>query len=144
MRGTSTLSIMNNCRFCLAVLIVFLNITFIGAQTEASASNAAEPSATPYLPDCNASFNNLSEYLSQHLTYTKLAKENCLEGTVKAEVLINETGKVAEVRIVKSMGNILDAQVIQLLREMPHWTPAARNGSAIPQRIIVPVTFSLR
>lgn len=135
---------MKNYRFCLAVLIVFLNITCISAQIEASASSTPEPSATPYLPDRNARFNNLNEYLSQHLTYTQLAKENCLEGTVKAEVLINETGKVAEVRIVKGMGSALDAQVVQLLREMPHWTPAARNGSAIPQRIIVPVTFSLR
>lgn len=135
---------MKNYRFCLAVLIVFLHITGISAQIEASAPSTVEPPATPYLPDRNARFNNLNEYLSQHLTYTQLAKENCLEGTVKAEVLINETGKVAEVRIVKGMGSALDAQVVQLLREMPHWTPAARNGSAIPQRIIVPVTFSLR
>ncbi|MEQ1746212.1 MAG: energy transducer TonB [Saprospiraceae bacterium] len=135
---------MKNYRFCLATLIVFLNISCICAQTEASAADMPKSPVAEYLSDRNARFPNLSEYLSQHLVYPQLAHENGLEGTVKAEVLLNAVGKVTEVRILEGMGNVVDTQVIQLLREMPHWMPAVRNGHTAPQRVIVPVKFSLK
>ena len=134
---------MKNYSFWSVILIAVLKTSSIGAQTEASATNMDKSPVTEYLPDQNARFPNLSEYLSQHLVYPKLAHENSLEGTVRAEVLLDEAGKVTEVRILKSMGNAIDAQVIQLLREMPHWTPSVRNGQAVPQRLIVPVKFRL-
>ena len=135
---------MKNYSFCSVLLIAVLKTSSICAQAEASAANMPKSPVAEYLPARNAHFPNLSEYLSQHLVYPQLAHENGLEGTVKAEVLLNEAGKVTEVRILVSMGNIMDAQVIQLLREMPHWTPAVRNGHTAPQRLIVPVKFSLK
>lgn len=134
---------MKNVSFCAIILMAVLQTSAVCAQTEASATNMDKSPVTEYLSDRNASFPNLSEYLSQHLVYPKLAHENSIEGTVKAEVLLNEMGKVTEVRILKGMGNTIDAQVIQLLREMPHWIPAARNGRTVSQRLIVPVKFSL-
>ena len=134
---------MKNYFFGSILLVAVLKTSSIGAQTEASATHMDKSPVTEYLPDQNARFPNLSEYLSQHLVYPKLAHENSLEGTVRAEVLLNEAGKVTEVRILKSMGNAIDAQVIQLLREMPNWVPAARNGHTVSQRLIVLVKFRL-
>ncbi len=134
---------MKNFAFWAILFIALFTSSSIGAQTEASATNVNKSPVTEYLADRNARFPNLSEYLSKNLAYPKLAHENSLEGTVKAEVLLNEAGKVTEVRILTSMGTTIDNQVIQLLREMPHWTPAVRNGQTVSQRLIVPVKFSL-
>ena len=95
------------------------------------------------MSDRNARFPDLAEYLSQHLVYPELAQENSLEGTVKVEVLINEFGKVSEVCILQGLGKLIDAPVMELLREMPRWMPAVRNGQKVPQRLVVPVKFSL-
>lgn len=134
---------MKNFSFWFVLLIAILKTASISAQTEASATNVDKSPATAYLPDRNAHFPNLSEYLGKNLVYPELAHENSLEGTVKAEVLLNEAGKVTEVRILKGLDSIIDNPVIQMLREMPHWTPAVRNGKTVPQRLIVPVKFSL-
>jgi TonB family protein len=134
---------MKNFAFCTILFIALFTSSTIGAQTEASATNVNKSPVTAYLADRNARFPDLSEYLSKNLVYPKLAHENSLEGTVKAEVRLNETGKITEVRILTGMGSTIDNQVIQLLLEMPHWTPAVRNGKTISQRLIVPLKFSL-
>ena len=134
---------MKNYSFLSIIFFVIFNASSICAQTEASATNVDKSSETAYLSDRNARFPNFSEYLSQHLVYPKLAKETSLEGIVKAEVLLNEVGEVTEICIVESMGNTIDAQVIKLLREMPYWIPAVRNGRTVSQRLIVPFKFIL-
>lgn len=125
------------------ILVFILKTSSICAQTEASVTNMDKSPATAYLSDRNARFPNLIEYLSQHLVYPELAHENSLEGTVKAEVSLNEAGEVTEVCILEGMGNIIDTQVIKMLREMPHWIPAARKCYTVSQRLIVPVKFIL-
>lgn len=134
---------MKNYSFLSIIFFVIFNASSICAQTEASATNVDKSSVTAYLSDRNARFPDLIEYLSQHLVYPELAHENSLEGTVKAEVSLNEAGEVTEVCILEGMGNIMDTQVIKMLREMPRWIPAARNGHTVSQRLIIPVKFVL-
>ncbi len=134
---------MKNYSILLIMLIVIFKASVISAQVEASASSIELRSGTENLSDRNARFPDLAEYLSQHLVYPELAQENSLEGTVKVEVLINEFGKVSEVCILQGLGKLIDAPVMELLREMPRWMPAVRNGQKVPQRLVVPVKFSL-
>jgi protein TonB len=76
--------------------------------------------------------------------YPRDALRNDIEGTVQLRVLVDETGRVLDVRIERSSG---DRQLDTAAREhvLRHWLfqPAQRNG--VPMRAwgIVPIVFRL-
>lgn len=54
---------------------------------------------------------------------------------------IQATGQVANVALVKGIGNPYDNEALRVVRQMPRWKPAYRQGQAYPMQFTVPVKF---
>jgi hypothetical protein len=91
-----------------------------------------------------AYFQDFGTYISNHLTYPKLAQEYNVEGIVQAEIAINFTGEIISVKIISGLGFGCDEAVLNVLTNMPSWNPSLKNGTPIAQKLFVPVKFSLR
>ena len=109
------------------------------ASPESLSSRAAAKALTR-----NASFPGLSKFLNDSLQYPELARKNCIEGSVSVEVTIGVDGSVSAARVIESLGFGCDEAVLALMSKMPKWEPALRNGSAIEQKVLVPVRFRLQ
>ena len=64
-----------------------------------------------------------------------------IEGVVHVEILIDETGRVVEARVVGSVP-LLDEAALRTVREWL-FTPALKNGRAVPTRAVADVTFHI-
>jgi len=62
-----------------------------------------------------------------------------IKGSVAVEIVVGVDGRVTDMRIVRSVP-LLDAAALQYIRQM-RWTPATRNGIAVPVRIMYVVNF---
>ncbi|HJZ12811.1 MAG TPA: TonB family protein, partial [Acidobacteriota bacterium] len=71
--------------------------------------------------------------------YPNEAKSKRLSGTVKLSVLVSETGKVIDIKIVQSAHPLLDGAAIASVKEWVY-EPAKKRG--IPVKVWVPVSMS--
>jgi protein TonB len=94
-------------------------------------------SAAPQFPGGAAAW---AAFLSRHL---QVPDE--LEAGVKKTVLVrfsvSETGAVTGFEVVQSGGTLFDAEVIRVLKKMPKWKPALKNGQPVAVPFTQPVTF---
>jgi TonB family protein len=74
--------------------------------------------------------------------YTELARKARLQGYVLLELTIDESGNVAEARVVKSLPFGLDQEAVEAARQWK-FTPALRDGHPVQVFLDVPVRFAL-
>ena len=86
----------------------------------------------------------LFEYLSTHIKYPTIAKENGVQGRVIVTFVVERDGSITDVKVVKSVDPSLDKEASRVVAGMPKWIPGKQNGSAVRVKYTVPVTFRLQ
>ncbi|MFV0546566.1 MAG: TonB family protein [Bacteroides sp.] len=86
----------------------------------------------------------LLKYMIQTIKYPKIAVKNKEEGKVLVQMVIDETGDLSNVKIVKSVSPTLDAEAIRVVSNMPKWKPGKQRGQAVAVEYTMPVLFRLQ
>ena len=76
-------------------------------------------------------------------TYPKRARKAKIEGTVYLKLLIDSTGRVIDVKVVKSSNPLLDEAAVQAAWKWQFY-PARRGNQPVRAYVGFPVQFSLR
>lgn len=112
----------------------------------------------PRFPGCEVADSSLAfrqtcaeaalfNYLYTHLMYPPEAREQELEGTVVASLVINTDGSIGDVAIVRDIGGGCGEEVLRVLRLMQaegiRWRPGYQAGEAVRVRVNIPVRFVL-
>ncbi len=79
---------------------------------------------------------------SVHPSYTAEAMHARIEGTVQVEALIDEQGRVADARVVKSLP-LLDEMALAAARQW-EFSPTLLNGQPVPVLVMLELHFALR
>ncbi len=79
----------------------------------------------------------------ENLFYPRLARLERIEGRVIVEVLIDETGRITDTKIVKSLGQYGCDEAAILAVKSVRWKPARKDGKAVAGKVSVPVVFKL-
>jgi TonB family protein len=90
-----------------------------------------------------AYFPNWEKYVKEHLKYPQLAHDYSIEGTVQAALEIDSLGTPSSVQIMQSLGFGCDEAVMNLLSNMPNWSPKVKNGKSMSQKVILNIRFIL-
>lgn len=85
----------------------------------------------------------LQRYLADNVQYPKEAIVNNEQGRVYVTFLIDPTGRIFNITIERSVSPSLDAEAIRLIKGMPLWVPAEKNGAKCVGRARVPINFVL-
>jgi protein TonB len=85
----------------------------------------------------------LERWVYEYIKYPDSAIRNGIRGTVVAEFVVDAKGKVKDVRIVGSLDDDIDAQVVKVIGASPKWKPATVAGKPVSVKISVPVEFKL-
>ncbi len=85
----------------------------------------------------------LEKWVYEYIKYPDSAIRNGIRGTVIADFVVDEKGKVKDVRIVESLDDEIDAQVVKVIGASPKWKPAVVGDKPVSVRISVPVEFKL-
>ncbi|MDF1560783.1 MAG: TonB family protein [Bacteroidales bacterium] len=82
-------------------------------------------------------------WIAQNITYPVQAKNDGIRGVVVVTFVVSKTGKVGDVKVVKSVHPLLDAEAVRVIREMPEWKPGTQRGKMVDVKYTVPVKFDL-
>ena len=86
----------------------------------------------------------LMKYLSSHIQYPQVAADNNVQGKVIVQFVVTKTGKVGEVKVVRSVDKDLDREAIRVCKSLPNFVPGRQNGQPVSVWYTLPVTFKLQ
>ena len=95
------------------------------------------------LPQFPGGNHALFQFIKDNQRYPQIAKENGIQGRVILQFVVDETGKVSDPKVLRSVDPSLDAEAIRIVKAMPRWTPGMQDGKALAVRYTLPVNFSL-
>lgn len=86
----------------------------------------------------------LMQYLARSIKYPVISQKNKEEGRVIINMVIDETGRISNVKIVRSISPSLDAEAIRVVSNMPKWEPGQQRGQAVAVEYTLPIVFRLQ
>ncbi len=86
----------------------------------------------------------LMKFLQSHINYPPMAAENNVQGRVVVQFVVDKTGKVGEVVVVRNVDKDLDKEAVRVCKSLPKFTPGRQNGQAVSVWYTLPVTFKLQ
>ena len=84
----------------------------------------------------------LKEYIDSHIQWPLEA--GCAQGRVIVRFVVDKTGKVGEVKVVRSVDKELDKEAVRLCKSLPDFTPGRQNGQAVSVWYTLPVIFKMK
>ncbi|NCP84893.1 MAG: energy transducer TonB [Bacteroidetes bacterium] len=80
--------------------------------------------------------------LYKYIVYPEIARKAGIEGRVILEFVVDERGKVSNVKVLRSVGGGLDEAAISAVKKVK-FTPGMQRGRPVKVRYTLPVTFKL-
>ncbi|PIQ22131.1 MAG: hypothetical protein COW65_04915 [Cytophagales bacterium CG18_big_fil_WC_8_21_14_2_50_42_9] len=83
----------------------------------------------------------MQKFVAKNLKYTKEAKKANVHGLVIAQFVVDTTGAVTDVNIVKKLGYGLDDEATRVINSFPKFKPAIQDGKPVSFRFTLPFRF---
>lgn len=96
------------------------------------------------MPQFPGGTKELMKYLRTNVKYPAEAQEMGLQGRVYIEFVIRKDGEVTNVKTLKGVDPIIDAEAIRVVEMMPNWTPGMQRGENVNVSYRLPINFTLR
>ncbi len=85
-----------------------------------------------------------NKWLAEHVTYPTGAKLAGIEGEVTVAFDITADGSVKNVRIVRGVNELLDAEAVRVVSASPRWEPGTAAGKPVQVSYSFPIMFRLK
>jgi len=82
-------------------------------------------------PEFPGGYAKFAKYLRSSTKYPLLAAKNNIGGKVAMSFIVDQTGQLTQVKVVKGLGYGLDEEAIRLLSNSPKWRPGVINGQPV-------------
>ncbi len=82
-------------------------------------------------------------FLSNAITYPELAKETGIQGVVHLTFVVEKSGEISNVELLRGIGGGCDEAAIEAIKRMPNWKPGKQRGRAVRTQFKMPVKFFL-
>ena len=96
------------------------------------------------MPSFPGGHQALFDYLDKNIKYPAKAVKNKIQGRVIVQFIVDEKGRLSDIKVAKKVEPYLDAEAVRVVKAMPRWNPGMQNGKAVKVRYTLPVTFRLR
>lgn len=87
-------------------------------------------------------YEEFYKQLSKSLKYPTRAARNEVQGKVFIEFVVDRTGKVTQLKVLKGIGAGCDEEAMRVLA-LSKWEPGKQRGRAANVRMVMPILFTL-
>ncbi len=118
-----------------------------GVGTEEVPQPIVQPTQTvdiaQVMPVFEGGTKALYRFLRKTLHYPKVAQQTGQEGTVLVRFIIDVTGAITGVEVIRGVGGVLDKEASRVIGLMPNWKPGMQHGTPVNVRMVLPIKFEL-
>lgn len=128
-------------------IISFCTVLMIFFSVSATAANGPgkDNDGTKVVKEANFTGGDteLTAYIQENLVYPTCAREQSLEGEVVISFFVLRDGSIHGARVVQGFDEVCDAKALEVVKEMPNWTPATANGKPAASKKYLTIKFEL-
>lgn len=92
-------------------------------------------------PEFKGGIEKMYQYISDNFQYPEEAQKRSVNGKMEVEFTVEKSGDITYVGILKGLDYSIDNEVLRLLKAMPRWTPATKNGQPVRYKVSMPITI---
>ena len=85
----------------------------------------------------------LMSWLGSNIKYPVVAEENGIQGNVVIQFYVEIDGSITDPTVSKSVDPSLDKEALRMVRSMPKWNPAKKNGEVVRSQQTITIPFRL-
>lgn len=83
----------------------------------------------------------IQTFIRENITYPDSAKVHGTEGIVVVRFTVDENGVVSQLELIRDIGDGCGEEAMRVVRTMPDFTPALRNGKPVATKMTLPIRF---
>ena len=83
-------------------------------------------------------------WVIKHLEYPSIAAENGISGTVYVTFVVEPTGNISNIEILRGVDPALDKEAIRVIKSCPKWEPGKQRGKPVRVAFNFPIKFVLQ
>ena len=95
------------------------------------------------MPNFPGGYQKMHEFIEKNLHYPKECAENGIQGRVIIDFVVERSGKLTNIRVVKSVNPALDKEALRIVKLMPKWIPGRQSYKEVRVKCIIPIPFQL-
>ncbi len=106
-----------------------------------------EPKVFSYveqMPEFKGGDAALIKFLQQKIKYPKKAQEMDIQGKVLIRFVVNETGKVSDISVLRGVEQSLNDEAVRVVKSFPKFKPGKQQGKAVKVYFNLPIVFKLQ
>ncbi len=126
---------MNMTKKLMTLLLAMLACMSVSAQ-----DIMIDETCPPQFPGGDAALIN---FLNANIVYPQQAAQDKVEGKVVVQFTVKKTGKIDDVKVLRSARKDLDDEAVRVVKMMPDFIPAKQNGEVADMPYTIPVSFKL-
>jgi len=88
--------------------------------------------------------NGFRNWVMKNLQYPEIAAENGISGTVYVQFVVEPSGEVNKVTIMRGVDPALDKEAIRVVKTSPKWTAGKQRGKPVRVAFTFPIKFVLQ
>ena len=85
----------------------------------------------------------IMQFIARKTKYPPIAKENNIMGRVFVSFVVDKSGKVTNVKILRGVDKYLDAEAVRVVSSLPKFKPGKQRGKPVKVQYNVPISFKL-
>lgn len=85
----------------------------------------------------------LNKFITENLHYPQISKDMGVEGVVNVQFSVMPDGSIGSIKIVRMVDPDLEQEAIRIVKKMPAWIPADKDGTPVEATATVSVPFVL-
>lgn len=85
----------------------------------------------------------VEKFIARNMKYPPAAIEEKLEGSVAVKFIVNTDGTVSDVKVVRSVAPVLDAEAVRVIESLPKFIPGSQRGKKVRVAMAYQVNFEL-
>ncbi|MBR6198040.1 MAG: M56 family metallopeptidase [Bacteroidaceae bacterium] len=83
------------------------------------------------------------EFFDKERVYPESCLREKKQGRVLVSFIVEKDGSLSNLKVIRSVNSEFDKEAIRLVKSMPKWTPAIKDGKYVRCKYTMPVTFKL-
>jgi periplasmic protein TonB len=96
------------------------------------------------MPSYPTGTDELLSFISSHIEYPEIAKRAGVEGKVLVQFVVEKSGDITEVQVLKGIGAGCDEEAVRVCKMMPRWKAGKQNGKPVRVKMVIPFVFKLQ
>ena len=95
------------------------------------------------MPEPENGMAALYQWIGKNIKYPSAARRMGVEGTVYVGFVVDQDGKITDVKAVKGISAECDKEAERVIKMMAPWKAGKQNGKAVRVKYVLPVKFKL-